>query len=794
MSRRSGVSSDVLPLPSGAGSIAGLGDRFSPDLHTGIGKYSVPLPLPRGRAGLEPRLALVYNSGFADGPFGLGWRLTIPSIARSGARGVPRYQAGDEYTLDGSRLIEMGGEAAAVRFALQPAGAPARIRMLRDGGRARWEVRTPDGITHRYGTAPTATDPTWRDPAAVADPDDPARVVRWMLASSEDPFGNRVEYEYERDPAGLTDDRPWDQLYPKEIRYAEHGDRTAPRFLIVVRFRWETRPVPSSEFRAGFEVRTTRRCARIEVSTVSDEERTCRSFPLRYVDQLEPEPDRRGNGEWSAAIETRTWFHQGVVDRDGDWFEPDFSAEYWTGDAAWGEVAALAAESIAGLDPLQRRDALRCLRGRPLRTEVYQLDGAPEADRPMVVTEFGHGARVDDVAPATSEAICFPHVAAERSTRWDRGDEPMTRLRVAAYDGLGQLTEQLEVGVPRGRDPRVDAAPGAPYLASQRTTRFAVRDDATLFSIRPAIESAYEIENDGSPSLPALVAAVRAGFASRRIIGQSVHRYDGPAFEGLPPGELGAFAALVRSDELVLTEPLIAAAYGADAARFLLDGTPPAPGAAGRLSPVAERGRRARGTGAVDARGLRAPRAGVGLRRLHRRRRAFGCEGEGPQRRGGARREHRRVDDRRQRRARLARRGHGVPLPDPEMIGDGVITRRCAVVAAACSMSACSFLAVVPPPRPPPTDPTAPIACSSSRWSAFVDVGTVIAAGATGIALAMSEDDPLTDKREDEAGQAAAPVPLVLSVGAVVSAFYGFRMTSRCRHLRRIRALAAPGG
>src|SRR5215469_14106223 len=82
---------DVISLPKGGGALSGIGETFAPDLHTGTGNFTVPITLPPGRKGLQPKLDLTYSSGNGNGPFGLGWKLSIPGISRKTARGVPRY-------------------------------------------------------------------------------------------------------------------------------------------------------------------------------------------------------------------------------------------------------------------------------------------------------------------------------------------------------------------------------------------------------------------------------------------------------------------------------------------------------------------------------------------------------------------------------------------------------------------------------------------------------------------------------------------------------------------------------
>src|SRR5215467_13464741 len=82
----------VVSLPGGGGAIAGLGESFVPDPCTGTGRFEVPIEVPDGRIGVRPQLALRYDTGGGNGPFGLGWQISLPDVSRKVSRGVPRYR------------------------------------------------------------------------------------------------------------------------------------------------------------------------------------------------------------------------------------------------------------------------------------------------------------------------------------------------------------------------------------------------------------------------------------------------------------------------------------------------------------------------------------------------------------------------------------------------------------------------------------------------------------------------------------------------------------------------------
>ena len=284
---KSGTASQVIAHPKGGGAIEGLGETFAPDLHTGTGNLSVPIALPMGRAGLKPELILVYSTGHGNGPFGLGWALSVPGVSRDTAKRVPIYDDdADVFLLSGAeQLVPVSSPSqGAVRYRPRTEGLFARVAHLKSGQTDYWEVRSRNGLISLYGDAR----PLGADSPVVHHPDQSGRIFSWHLTQTRDPFGNRIEYLYEREPSREDGPHSWDQIYLKTIRYGDYGPADAPQFMVTVDFVYEDRPDPFSIYKSGFEIRTTRRCTRIEISTHADVARLTRVYRLIYLDQVNP--------------------------------------------------------------------------------------------------------------------------------------------------------------------------------------------------------------------------------------------------------------------------------------------------------------------------------------------------------------------------------------------------------------------------------------------------------------------------------------------------------------------------
>jgi hypothetical protein len=79
---------------------------------TGEARHSIPIWVPPGTAGMQPRLALSYNSAVGDGLLGAGFQISGLSriescrrtIAQDGVAAPEAFNTEARYCLDGQRL------------------------------------------------------------------------------------------------------------------------------------------------------------------------------------------------------------------------------------------------------------------------------------------------------------------------------------------------------------------------------------------------------------------------------------------------------------------------------------------------------------------------------------------------------------------------------------------------------------------------------------------------------------------------------------------------------------------
>lgn len=132
----------------------------------GSARLAVSIPATAGRDGFGPDLALGYDSGTGNSPFGFGWTLSgVPSIGLDAARRLPAYrEADDRYMyaggeelapvrrLQGAQWVEVTDDRGAFRVHRFRTRIERSFRRCerwveRVSGRVHWRCLDPDGTS-----------------------------------------------------------------------------------------------------------------------------------------------------------------------------------------------------------------------------------------------------------------------------------------------------------------------------------------------------------------------------------------------------------------------------------------------------------------------------------------------------------------------------------------------------------------------------------------------------------------------------------------------------------------------
>jgi hypothetical protein len=274
-------STTIGPTDSQNGTCTGQLDGDFAVTPDGAAVFNLPLWVPPGRNGMQPDLALSYDSRRGYGLLGVGWTLTgIPVITRSqrrisdgDARVQPlKFDSSDYFSLGGQRLVCVSGTY----------GADASEYRTRRDSFARLTIKGVDALgplafelCAKNGRILTfaADDPVGKRIAVVVTGDDPSDVktrhfpirYSWSLRRIEDRSGNFLEIDY-----GVVVGPPGSTLrgefLPTRIRYTGHAsehEELSPTKSI--RFFYGGHPESISGYVSGLQIRQAARLERIEM-------------------------------------------------------------------------------------------------------------------------------------------------------------------------------------------------------------------------------------------------------------------------------------------------------------------------------------------------------------------------------------------------------------------------------------------------------------------------------------------------------------------------------------------------
>jgi hypothetical protein len=210
--------------------------------------YSIPLRVPPGIAGMEPRLALAYSSQGSNGLLGIGWSLAGLSvihrcgrtIVQDGANAGVRFDANDRYCLDGHRLVAVSGAYGAdgTEYRTERESFTKVVSYGAAGsGPASFKAWTKSGQVIEYGNS--------TESRIEAQGKTSVRV--YAVNKIADTKGNYLAVTYAEDNAN-------GDFYPTRIDYTGNaGAATIP--FASVRFSYEARTDNQAQYVGGSAIR-----------------------------------------------------------------------------------------------------------------------------------------------------------------------------------------------------------------------------------------------------------------------------------------------------------------------------------------------------------------------------------------------------------------------------------------------------------------------------------------------------------------------------------------------------------
>ena len=252
-------------LPAGVTAPAGTIQGSFAVSSDGGATYAMPLVVPAGRAGMQPTLAINYDSSAGDGIVGMGFSLSGLSaitrcprnMAQDGTiRGV-RYDEKDAFCLDGKRLVQVGEKSGVIEYRTFP---DTFTKVLAYSGKDpshgpdTWKAFNRSGIQLDYGGSADTT------------PFGRRGVIRsWLVKRASDRNENTIDYEYEYDQQDILQEGYYTTEYaPKLISYTGHKSTLPNR---AVQFHYVTKASADMRtlFAGGMALKSSRQLAWIHM-------------------------------------------------------------------------------------------------------------------------------------------------------------------------------------------------------------------------------------------------------------------------------------------------------------------------------------------------------------------------------------------------------------------------------------------------------------------------------------------------------------------------------------------------
>ncbi len=238
----------------------------------GMATYSIPIDVVPGTKGIQPNLAIVYNSSSGRGYLGCNWHLSgISSITRvpqtkypDGSVGTVNFDGNDRYALDGVKLMKLSSGSYATTNANYGTEIENFTRVTLKGtpntDSQYFVAVTDQGTVIEYGNTSDSKQKTANN-----------KIVSWMVSKITDAEGNFMTFSYDRSTSN-------GEIWPTEINYTGNTSAGLPTFAKVV-FQYKTDPNVNTSFIGGELIRPTKLLSNIQVKYASG---TVRQYAFNY--------------------------------------------------------------------------------------------------------------------------------------------------------------------------------------------------------------------------------------------------------------------------------------------------------------------------------------------------------------------------------------------------------------------------------------------------------------------------------------------------------------------------------
>ena len=238
--------------------LTGISVSLQPDLFTGTLTSSIPIEVPLGRNGMQPNLAISYESAGGNGWVGVGWKLEMGAIERQTRWGVLYQPTAAEEQAGKVYAIRMNGVSTdLVQDTVDPLlyhekikRSFLRVKKLSLDGTAGWEITDTKGTKYKFG-AGVAT----RIQGSVSGLG--TQIFKWCLEEIRDRDGNYMKMTYTPDQG---------QGYLSQIDYTGNGTGIGPNAPSnMVKFHLEDRTDKPVMYTSYFPITTAKRLKTIEI-------------------------------------------------------------------------------------------------------------------------------------------------------------------------------------------------------------------------------------------------------------------------------------------------------------------------------------------------------------------------------------------------------------------------------------------------------------------------------------------------------------------------------------------------